>query len=783
MHPAIVQQGKTLSRADARIPKPPKAPEKPLMPYMRYSRKVWERVKNENPQLKLWEVGRIIGQMWRELPDEEKNIYIEEYEAEKQRYNETLRQYHSSPAYQAWMVAKERAEKVIEEEERRNAARSREKHEPAVDMRESYILEDNDEDPDEQFTVKHVAAARYQRNHRLMLEILGDSKLPDPGQLINEHRIRTLQTQVKQLKTHKMNLCNEIENCELRHQAKMRRIQDESAVFYSEYRKLMIQTPRISDAQFAEMIIKAKQDMDKEEQKKRELQAAENEARKRRAEQREAELAEAERKRQAQMIQQQQQQIQAAPPNEPPVDDPSYVQAQYNRKPYPGVLQPYPGPAQQQSIITQPENTANSVGEPERNNSALVEEGKKDVQSNSSAEATTVEQAEEKVMQEPSQQQPTIQAPSVPQQMVPQGQGAAPGQGMNQPQPPPSNFPMSSNPQPPPPPEYQQYHQQQQNRYPPNYYSQGTRPQYPPQGGYPQQTAPPPPPSYPTSQAVSNQQQQMYPPSWQQHQGGGQSGYPPPQQGYPGNVMTPHRYPQPPPHAGGYQRPPYSEAPAPPPYQQQGGAGPVMHHPPQHGAYWQGQGQSEMGQQGVPQPGHYPVDPQQQQQIGGMISSTQGQGPQQGAPGYYHQGYGGAPAPGYGMPPSQGGVYFNGPPQQQAPLQQPPGAGPYGHQQPYMQPQQPSQHWPQQHQYPPGSYPQQTQRQSTQPIPPASQTVPPQQQPQSQSIQPSGGGQGSNTGGAVPSPAPPSDPSVVMQNRPSSNPPQLQPSAQTSPAQ
>ncbi len=65
-------------------------------------------MKNENPQLKLWEVGRIIGQMWRELPDDEKNIYIEEYEAEKQRYNETLRQYHSSPAYQAWVVAKER---------------------------------------------------------------------------------------------------------------------------------------------------------------------------------------------------------------------------------------------------------------------------------------------------------------------------------------------------------------------------------------------------------------------------------------------------------------------------------------------------------------------------------------------------------------------------------------------------------------------------------------------------------------------------------------------------
>uniref|UniRef100_A0A183TP08 HMG box domain-containing protein n=1 Tax=Schistocephalus solidus TaxID=70667 RepID=A0A183TP08_SCHSO len=215
-----------------------------LMPYMRYSRKVWERVKNENPQLKLWEVGRIIGQMWRELPDEEKNAYIEEYEAEKLPYSEAMRQYHSSPAYQAWIVAKERG----------------------------ILL-----DPDEQFTVKHVAAARFQRNHRLMQEILSDAKLPDPGQLITKTRLYTLRMQVKQLKNHKKNLCSEIENCELRHQAKMRRIADESAAFYADYRKLLAAKPRITEAQFSEMIIKAKHDLAREEEEKRELQLLEAE--------------------------------------------------------------------------------------------------------------------------------------------------------------------------------------------------------------------------------------------------------------------------------------------------------------------------------------------------------------------------------------------------------------------------------------------------------------------------------------------------------------------------
>ena len=56
-------------------PKPPKLPDKPIQPYMRYSRKVWDQMKQNHPELKTYEIARQIGKNWRDLHDSERNFY------------------------------------------------------------------------------------------------------------------------------------------------------------------------------------------------------------------------------------------------------------------------------------------------------------------------------------------------------------------------------------------------------------------------------------------------------------------------------------------------------------------------------------------------------------------------------------------------------------------------------------------------------------------------------------------------------------------------------------
>lgn len=228
-----------------RVPKQPKPPDKPLLPYMRYSRKMWEKLKEEGKRV--WEVGKIIGQKWRELSDDEKQQYVDEYEQEKFNYGERVKAYQNSPAYRQWLEMKQQAEQM------KDTCSFTEfgpppppvivppKQSPA-DTRMLMMLQQED-DEDEYITMKQVAAIRFHRNHRLMAELFNDVVVPDVKSVVNKDRIMVLRKQVQSLTVHQEKLDAEMAALEESFEAKKRKLLEDADKYKRELKKIQDNPP------------------------------------------------------------------------------------------------------------------------------------------------------------------------------------------------------------------------------------------------------------------------------------------------------------------------------------------------------------------------------------------------------------------------------------------------------------------------------------------------------------------------------------------------------------
>ena len=167
--------------------------------------------------------------MWKELADFEKQEFQDEYDLEKQQYDKDLHAYKTSPGYVAYIQAKCRGNPVIEDPEPKGVRTA----ERRIDIQPA----EDEEDPDDGLSVKHIAHGRFTRNHRLINEVFSETMVPDVRSVVTTARMQVLKRQVQSLTMHQKKLEAELTQIEEKYNQKKRKFLDSSEDFSQELKK------------------------------------------------------------------------------------------------------------------------------------------------------------------------------------------------------------------------------------------------------------------------------------------------------------------------------------------------------------------------------------------------------------------------------------------------------------------------------------------------------------------------------------------------------------------
>ncbi|KAI6241140.1 HMG box [Aphelenchoides fujianensis] len=222
---------------------PLRPPDRPLVPYMRFSRKMWPRVRAENPEVQLLEIGKIIGQMWRESSDAEKAVYQQEYEQEKLEYDRTLKAYQAAVEQQQLQASRQIAQGA-----------GLPKLHAGHQLPPAATIQPVDEEDPFEMTRKRQCAARYDRDNRLMADLFTGACLPDTRTMVPQNRIDILKKQASSLSSHQKKLNEELERLEENFQRRKRTLEENSEKFSEGMKKLKDERPVFTEEKYREYV-------------------------------------------------------------------------------------------------------------------------------------------------------------------------------------------------------------------------------------------------------------------------------------------------------------------------------------------------------------------------------------------------------------------------------------------------------------------------------------------------------------------------------------------------
>merc|ERR1719228_1238553 len=98
-------------------------PKKPPTAYFLFTAKIRKETTAANPEMKITQLAKVMGQKWKEISEEEKKVYQEQAAKLKEEHKNTVAEYERSEQYQAYkrQVAAWEAEQEAKKQEAKQA--------------------------------------------------------------------------------------------------------------------------------------------------------------------------------------------------------------------------------------------------------------------------------------------------------------------------------------------------------------------------------------------------------------------------------------------------------------------------------------------------------------------------------------------------------------------------------------------------------------------------------------------------------------------------------------